>query len=75
VTTSGRALDLSVIRKTTVSGLRSEVVHRGPDGSRGEGVESTFNEVRARLISARAPTLNQVSLSLVVVLRAAAGYC
>ncbi len=50
---AGKALDLSVIKKTTVSALRSLTVKRGPGGSRGEGAESTFWEVRARLVSAK----------------------
>ena len=50
---AGRALGLSVINKTTVSALRSKTVQRGPGGSRGAGVESTFYEVRARLVSAK----------------------
>jgi hypothetical protein len=50
---AGKALDLSVIKKTTVSALRSKTVQRGPGGSRGSGVESTFYEVRAKLVSAK----------------------
>jgi hypothetical protein len=36
-----------------VTALRSKTVLRGPNGSRGSGVESTFYEVRARLVSAK----------------------
>lgn len=50
---AGRALDLNVIKKTTVSALRALPVQRGPNGSRGTGPESTFYEVRARLVSAK----------------------
>jgi hypothetical protein len=50
---AGKALNLSSITKTTVSALRSKTVLRGPNGSRGSGVESTFYEVRARLVSAK----------------------
>jgi hypothetical protein len=50
---AGKALNLSVIKKTTVAALRGKTVQRGPGGSRGSGVESTFYEVRARLVSAK----------------------
>jgi hypothetical protein len=50
---AGKALDLSNIVNTTVTALRSKTVLRGPNGSRGSGVESTFYEVRARLVSAK----------------------
>lgn len=50
---AGKALDLSSIKKTTVNALRAKTVQRGPAGSRGSGVESTFYEVRARLVSAK----------------------
>jgi hypothetical protein len=50
---AGKALNLSVIKKTTVSALRGKTVQRGPGGSRGSGVESTFYEVKARLVSAK----------------------
>jgi len=50
---AGKALDLNVIEKTTVNALRALPVNRGPGGSRGEGVESTFWEVRARLVEAK----------------------
>ncbi len=50
---AGRALDLSKITKTTVSALRGKPVQRGPGGSRGSGVESTFYEVRASLVEAK----------------------
>jgi hypothetical protein len=53
---AGKAIDLSKIEKTTVGALRSEPVHRGPGGSRGDGVESTFFQVRARLVSAKIRT-------------------
>jgi hypothetical protein len=59
---AGRALDLSTIVKTTVSALRAEPVQRGPGGSRGEGVESTFYEVRARLVSAKLEEDNDIHL-------------
>lgn len=50
---AGKAIDLSVIKKTMVAALRGKTVQRGPGGSRGSGVESTFYEVRARLVSAK----------------------
>lgn len=50
---AGRALDLSMIEKTTVAALRNMPKQPGPGGSRGTGVESTFYEVRARLVSAK----------------------
>lgn len=59
---AGKALDLSVIEKTTVSALRSKPKQPGPGGSRGEGVESTFFEVRARLVSAKLEEDNDIHL-------------
>jgi hypothetical protein len=59
---AGKALDLSNIVPTTVSALRSKTVLRGPDGSRGTGVESTFYEVRARLVSAKLEEDNDIHL-------------
>jgi len=50
---AGKALDLLQITKTTVSALRSKPVQRGSGSSRGSGVESTFYEVRARLVEAK----------------------
>jgi hypothetical protein len=41
---AGRALDLNVIKKTTVSALRALPVQRGTNGSRGTGAESTFHK-------------------------------
>jgi hypothetical protein len=45
-----------------VSSLRSKTVLRGPSGSRGSGVESTFYEVRARLVSAKLEQDNDIHL-------------
>jgi hypothetical protein len=59
---AGRALDLSVIEKTTVGALRSKPKQPGPGGSRGSGVESTFYEVRARLVSAKLEEDNDIHL-------------
>jgi hypothetical protein len=59
---AGKALDLSVIEKTTVAALRALPVSRGPGGSRGVGVESMFYEVRARLVSAKLEEDNDVHL-------------
>lgn len=59
---AGRSLDLSTIVKTTVSALRAKPVQRGPGGSRGAGVESTFYEVRARLVSAKLEEDNDIHL-------------
>jgi hypothetical protein len=59
---AGKALDLSNIVPTTASALRSKTVLRGPNGSRGSGVESTFYEVRARLVSAKLEEDNDIHL-------------
>jgi hypothetical protein len=59
---AGRAIDLSLIKKTTVSALRSKTGLRGPSGSRGSGVESTFYEVKARLVSAKAEDDDDIHL-------------
>jgi hypothetical protein len=59
---AGKALDLSVIEKTTVAALRSKPKQPGPGGSRGEEVESTFFEVRARLVSAKLEEDNDIHL-------------
>ena len=50
---AGRAIDLSKEKKTTVNALRKKPVQRGPGGWRGDGVESTVYEVRARLVDAK----------------------
>jgi hypothetical protein len=50
---AGRALNLSAITQTTVAALRAKPVVRGPGSSRGAGVESTFYEVRSRLVGAK----------------------
>src|SRR6187549_265401 len=49
---AGRALDLTKVTRTSVRALRSLAVERGARGSRGDDVESTVYEVRARLVSA-----------------------
>jgi len=59
---AGRALDLSKIVKTTVNALRTEPKQPGSGGSRGSGVESTFYEVRARLVSAKIEDDNDIHL-------------
>jgi hypothetical protein len=50
---AGRTLDLSMVKKTTVSKLRAFPVARGAGGSRGQGVESTVYEIKARLVEAK----------------------
>lgn len=50
---AGRTLDLAKVVKTTVPKLRALPVKRGPGASRGNGVESTVYQVRARLVSAK----------------------
>jgi hypothetical protein len=59
---AGKALDLSVIEKTTVAALRSKPKQPGPAGARGSGIESTFYEVRARLVSAKLEEDNDIHL-------------
>jgi hypothetical protein len=59
---AGKALDLSVIEKTTVAALRTKPKQPGPGASRGDGVESTFYEVRARLVSAKLEEDNDIHL-------------
>jgi hypothetical protein len=59
---AGRALDLSNIVHTSVGALRAKGVLRGPNGSRGSGVESTLYEVRARLVSAKVEEDNDIHL-------------
>jgi hypothetical protein len=59
---AGKAIDLSNIVNTTVSALRNELVNGGPNGSRGDGVESTFYEVRARLVSGKLEEDNDIHL-------------
>lgn len=50
---AGRTLDLTTVKKTTVSKLRALPVVRGPSGSRAQGVESSVYEIKARLIEAK----------------------
>jgi hypothetical protein len=50
---AGKALNLSTVKKMTVSALRSKPVMRGSGTFRGAGVESTVYEVRARLVEAK----------------------
>jgi hypothetical protein len=50
---AGKALNLSIVKKTTVPKLHALPVKRGPGGSRGSGAESTVYQVRAKLAEAK----------------------
>lgn len=59
---TGRTLNLSTHKTTTVAALRARPVKRGPGGSRGAGVESTVFQVRARLVEAKVEADSDIHL-------------